>query len=70
LLKVHDIDPAFTALPLRALADAALTRARELGAEHADFRLERIRSQTLRLHDAALETALDADVVGLSVRGV
>ena len=67
---MHDIDPAFTALPLRALADAALDRARSLGAEHADFRLERIRSQTLRLHDAALETALDADDVGLSVRVV
>ncbi|WP_395108767.1 TldD/PmbA family protein [Actinomadura sp. SCN-SB] len=67
---MHDIDPAFTALPLRALADAALSKARELGAEHADFRLERIRSQTLRLHDAALETALDADDVGLSVRVV
>ncbi|GLZ16009.1 modulator of DNA gyrase [Actinomadura sp. NBRC 104425] len=68
--RVHDIDPDFTALPLRELADAALTRARELGCEHADFRLERIRSQTLRLHDAALETALDADDLGLSVRVV
>ncbi|MFI0446172.1 TldD/PmbA family protein [Actinomadura sp. 6N118] len=67
---MHDIDPEFAALPLRALADAALSRARELGAEHADFRLERIRSQTLRLHDAALETALDADDLGLSVRVV
>jgi TldD protein len=67
---VREIDTAFTDLPLRALADAALTRARELGAEHADFRLERIRSQTLRVHDAALETALDADDVGLAVRVV
>lgn len=67
---MHQIDPTFTALPLRALADAALTRAGELGAEHVDFRLERIRSQTLRLHDAALETALDADDVGLAVRVV
>ncbi|GAA2089611.1 TldD/PmbA family protein [Actinomadura alba] len=67
---MHQIDPAFAALPLRALADAALARARELGAEHADFRLERIRSQTLRLHDAALETSLDADDVGLAVRVV
>jgi TldD protein len=67
---VHQIDPAFAALPLRALADAALTRARDLGAEHVDFRLERIRSQTLRLHDAALETALDADDIGLAVRVV
>src|SRR5690348_6505228 len=70
LPRVHDIDPTFLSLPLRALADAALARARELRAEHADFRLERIRSQTLRLHDAALGTALDADDVGLSVRVV
>ncbi|MDX6744323.1 TldD/PmbA family protein [Actinocorallia sp. A-T 12471] len=67
---MHEIDPAFTAIPLRRLADAALSRARELGASHADFRLERIRSQTLRLKDAVLETALDADDVGLSVRVV
>jgi TldD protein len=67
---VQEIDASFIALPLRALADAALTRARELGAEHADFRLERIRSQHLRLHDAALETAIDADVIGLAVRVV
>jgi TldD protein len=67
---VREIDSSFIALPLRALAEAALTRAGELGAEHADFRLERIRSQTLRLHDAALETAVDADVVGLAVRVV
>jgi TldD protein len=67
---VHQIDPSFAALPLRTLADAALTRARELGAAHADFRLERIRSQTLRLYDANLQTALDADDLGLSVRVV
>ncbi|MQY08633.1 TldD/PmbA family protein [Actinomadura macrotermitis] len=67
---MHDIDPDFTALPLRALADAALGRARELGAEHADFRLERIRSQTLRLQDGTLETNLDANDLGLSVRVV
>jgi TldD protein len=67
---VHQIDPSFAALPLRALADAAMSRARELGAEHVDFRLERIRRQTLRLHDAALETALDADDIGLAVRVV
>ena len=45
------LDPAFTDLPLRRLADAALSRARDLGAEHADFRLERIRDQHLRLRD-------------------
>jgi TldD protein len=67
---VREIDPSFIALPLRALADAALTRAQELGAEHADFRLERIQSQHVRLHDAALETAVDADLIGFSVRVV
>jgi TldD protein len=67
---VHEIDPAFTALPLRLLADAALTRAQDLGVEHVDFRLERIRSQTLRLKDGALETAMDSDDLGLAVRVV
>jgi TldD protein len=67
---VRQIDPDFTALPLRALADAALSRARDLGAEHADFRLERIRRQTLRLSDARLETAADADDLGFAVRVV
>ncbi|MBV9652222.1 MAG: TldD/PmbA family protein, partial [Pseudonocardiales bacterium] len=45
------IDPDFLALPLRSLADAALERARELGAEHADVRVERITGQLLRLRD-------------------
>lgn len=67
---MHEIDPAFAALPLRGLADAALSRARDLGAEHVDFRLERIRSQTLRLHDALLETSIDSDDIGLAVRVV
>ncbi len=68
--RVHEIDSAFAALPLRALAEAALTRAQQLGVEHVDFRLERIRSQTLRLKDANLETAMDADDIGLAVRVV
>ena len=46
----HQIDEAFLALPMRALADAALTRAQELGVDHADFRLERIlRSEQMSL---------------------
>ena len=44
---------SFLALPLRALADAALARARALGAEHADFRFERVRSASWRLRDAS-----------------
>ena len=64
------IDPAFAELPLRALADAALSRARELGAEHADVRVERLRTAILGLHDARLETSHDDDERGLCVRVV
>jgi len=65
-----DIDPEFTAYPLRQLADAALQRARELGAGHADFRAERIRGQQIRLSDGNLETQFDSDDLGLAVRVV
>jgi TldD protein len=65
-----EIDPAFTALPLRALADAALAKARELGVEHADFRLERIRNQHLSLHDARLDGSADSEDIGFAVRVV
>jgi TldD protein len=64
------IDPEFAALPLRRLADAALQRAADLGAQHADFRAERVRGQRIRLSDAHLETLLDADDLGLAVRVV
>jgi TldD protein len=66
----HDIDETFRALPLDALADAGLSRARELGAEHADVRVERIRTGALRLHDARLETSHDDDERGLCIRVV
>jgi TldD protein len=64
------MDPNFAALPRHALADAALTRARELGVEHADFRLERTRDASLRVHDAEVDGALDAEDTGLAVRVV
>ena len=64
------IDEDFTALPLEALADAALTRARELGAEHADLRVERIRNQSLSLRDARLDGTSDSEDVGFAVRVV
>ena len=64
------IDPEFTAYPLRELAGAALQRAAELGAEHADFRAERIRGQQIGLSDGNLETLWDADDLGLAVRVV
>jgi TldD protein len=65
-----DIDAAFTALPLRRLADAALTRARELGATHADLRVERIRDQSLTLRDARLDGTSNREDVGFAVRVV
>ncbi|HEX3824431.1 MAG TPA: TldD/PmbA family protein [Mycobacteriales bacterium] len=66
----HQIDPEFTALPLHAIADAALERAQQRGVEHADVRIERIRTANLALHDARLETSHDDDERGLSVRVV
>jgi TldD protein len=65
-----DIDPSFLALPARELAEAALHRSAELGAEHADFRLERIRVATFNLRDAQLDSSADTEDVGLCVRVV
>ncbi len=67
---MRQIDPDFLALPMRRLADAALQRARDLGAEHADFRFERVRAETLRLSDALPEGSGDADDLGYAVRVV
>jgi TldD protein len=64
------IDPEFTAYPLADLAEAALQRARDLGAEHADFRAERVKGQQIGLSDGNLETLFDADELGLAVRVV
>ncbi len=64
------IDPEFTSYPLRGLADAALQQAADLGAEHADFRAERIRAQEIGLSDGSLETLYDTDDLGLAVRVV
>jgi TldD protein len=63
-----ELDVSFLALPARELADAALSRARELGAEHADFRLERIRTGMLQLRDAKLDASTDTEDIGLAVR--
>ncbi|WP_411146145.1 TldD/PmbA family protein [Streptomyces sp. x-80] len=66
----HALDETFLALPLRALADAALARARALGAEHADFRLERVRSAARRLRDGRLSGSIDTTDLGYAVRVV
>jgi TldD protein len=64
------VDPEFLALPLRAVADAALGRARELGATHADVRVHRLLTQDLSLRDGAVQSATDSSSVGLAVRVV
>ena len=66
----HSIDPEFMAYPLRQLADAALQRAADLGAEYADFRAERVRGQQIGLSDGNVETLYDTDDLGLAVRVV
>src|SRR4029079_1377385 len=64
------IDSAFTDLAPERLADAALASARQRGADHADFRLERIREGTLRLRDGQLDTSADTEDLGIAVRVV
>jgi len=53
---------------LARLADAALGAA--AGCQTAELRVERIRSQTLRLHDARPETTVDDTDYGMGVRVV
>jgi TldD protein len=68
--QTRSVDESFLALPLSALTEAALTRAVDLGCEHADLRVERIRTQTIRLRDARLEALADGEDLGLAVRVV
>jgi TldD protein len=63
-----EIDPAFKELPLTKLAQTALQRARDFHAEHADFRVERLRSQQLNLKDASLVDASMGDDLGFCIR--
>ena len=66
----RSIDADFIALPLQAMAQAALDHARDLGAQHADFRAERIHGQQIDLRDAELDGGADATDTGISVRVV
>ncbi len=68
--QTRSVDESFLALPLSALTDAALTRALDLGCEHADIRVERIRTQTISLRDARPEAVTDGEDLGLAVRVV
>jgi len=68
--QTRSVDESFLALPLSALTDAALTRALDLGCEHADIRVERIRTQMISLRDARPEAVTDGEDLGLAVRVV
>jgi TldD protein len=69
--SAHDrIDPSFLALPYRRMAAAALSRARDFGVSHADFRFERVRYQHLSVRDGHLQGAEDAEDLGFAVRVV
>ncbi|MGA3352696.1 MAG: TldD/PmbA family protein [Acidimicrobiales bacterium] len=65
-----ELDADFLALPLEAVRGAALDRARALGCENADVRVERIRSQVARLRDGRLETSADNLELGIGLRVV
>ena len=65
-----ELDQSFLALPLQALSDAALSKAKELGCSYAEVRVERLRQAYRSFRDHALETTADGQVLGLSVRVV
>jgi TldD protein len=67
---MHEVDPEFLALPYRRLAAAALDRARSAGAEHADFRFERVRYELLQARDGELQGASRREDLGMAVRVV
>ncbi|WP_194813685.1 TldD/PmbA family protein [Nocardia sp. XZ_19_385] len=62
------VDAEFLALPLSTLADAALSTARVLGAQHADLRVHRLVTQSIRIRDGRVEAISNATDVGLAVR--
>lgn len=64
----RDVDADFLALPLKAVADAALSAARAAGAEHADVRVHRLLTQSIRLRDGKVQSVSDSDEVGVAVR--
>ena len=62
------VDDDFRDLPLDTLADAALARAAELGAGHADLRVQRMRESLIRLRDGRLAASTDGIDSGCAVR--
>ena len=65
----REVDADFLALPLDACADAGLSRARELGASHADVRVVSLATSYQHLRNGALEgSVLDDDRGHASLR--
>jgi TldD protein len=62
------IDADFLTLPFETIADAALGRAKAAGATYADFRFERLRTQTIVARDRELQTSVANESIGFSVR--
>jgi TldD protein len=62
------MDQSFLGLPLEAVADAALSKARSAGVSHAELRVERTRSRSVRVRDENLEGSGEEVATGLSVR--
>ncbi|HEX2054679.1 MAG TPA: TldD/PmbA family protein [Actinomycetota bacterium] len=65
-----EMDSSFLELPFRRLAEAALARAAQLGADYADFRFERDRHQGISVRDTSLESMVTAETLAYSVRVV
>ncbi|MGQ0843613.1 MAG: TldD/PmbA family protein [Sporichthyaceae bacterium] len=66
----HSVAADFLVLPRETLADAALSTAKSLGATHAEFRLERLRQQGIRLRDGRVEASGESAQLGFAVRVV
>ena len=64
----HDVDPSFLALGFRTLSQAALEVASRAGAEHADFRFERLRTQDISSRDGEIQGVADGTETGYAVR--
>ncbi|WP_433192123.1 TldD/PmbA family protein [Nocardia sp. CA-107356] len=68
IATAKDVDAEFLALPLHTLADAALSAARAAGAQHADLRVHRLVTQSIRLRDGRVEAITNATDLGFAVR--
>ena len=65
---IRAVDPAFLTLPLDAIADAAITTARTLGASWVDLRVEASDEGWVSLRDTDLENAARTSGLSLGVR--